>query len=52
MSDEYTIATNFQRASDDPRAVAEYEHRMRRVREREAELQALADAFRETEQTK
>lgn len=38
MSDEYTIAGNFQKASDDPRAVAEYEYRMKRVREREAEL--------------
>lgn len=34
MSDEYSIHTNFQRASDDPRAAAEYEHRMERVRQR------------------
>jgi hypothetical protein len=39
MSDEYTIAGNFQR-TDDPRAKAEYEYRMRRVREREADLDA------------
>lgn len=37
MSDEYTIAANFQRDSDDPRAAAEYEYRMERVRERETD---------------
>jgi hypothetical protein len=41
VSDEYTIAGNFQRYSDDPRAEAEYEYRMRRARERAAELEAL-----------
>lgn len=32
MSDEYTLASNFQREADDPRAAAEYEYRMARVR--------------------
>lgn len=41
MSDEYTVHTNFQRHSDDPRAAAEYEYRMGRVRERAAELDLL-----------
>lgn len=40
MSDEYSIAGNFQRASDDPRAADEYEYRMARVRERTAEREA------------
>jgi hypothetical protein len=38
VSDEFSVTRNFQRDSDDPRAEAEYAHRMRRVREREAEL--------------
>jgi hypothetical protein len=42
MSDEFSVLRNFQRASDDPRAEAEYERRMNRVREREAEREALA----------
>lgn len=37
MSDEFTIAGNFQRFSDDPRAEAEYWYRMGRIREREAD---------------
>lgn len=41
MSDEYSVLHNFQSASDDPRAAAEYEHRMRRVAQREAELELL-----------
>lgn len=40
MSDEYTVAGNFQR-TDDPRAEAEYEYRMGRVQEREDELDCV-----------
>ena len=41
MSDEYSVHTNWQRASDDPRADPEYAHRMGRVRERQDELELL-----------
>lgn len=41
MSDEYTIAGNFQR-TDDPRAYAEYEYRMRRAQARETRQQYAA----------
>lgn len=42
MSDEYSITTNFQRESDDPRAAGEFEYRMGRVRERQEDLEQLA----------
>lgn len=35
MSDEYSIHTNFQRESDDPRAAAEYKHRIARLHDPE-----------------
>jgi hypothetical protein len=51
MSDEFSVLRNFQRASDDPRATAEHEHRMNRVRKREAERDLIASEARVTEAT-
>lgn len=52
MSDEYSVHTNFQRASDDPRARGEYEHRMQRVRDqREAQDELLALMEEEARET-
>lgn len=41
MSDEYSVHNNFQRASGDSRAQGEFEHRMGRVRQRDAEREAV-----------
>lgn len=43
MSNEYTLHSNFQRFSDDPRAKAEYEYRMARVHRAEDELLRLQE---------